>query len=77
MEPKKQLSIVEDHRLFREGLKAMLPPYPEYEIIGEDEDGRLIRKSRPDLVLLDLSMSRMIGFSVLRDTKGVGLAVSS
>ena len=66
MEPKKQILIVEDHQLFREGLKAMLSPCPEYEIGGEAEDGleaiRLIRKSKPDLVLLDLSMPRMNGF---------------
>ena len=70
---KKTIFIVEDHRLFREGLKAMLSPNPEYEIIGEAEDGleaiRLIRKHRPDLVLLDLSMPRMNGFSVMRDIK--------
>jgi DNA-binding NarL/FixJ family response regulator len=34
MEPKKRLFLLEDHRLFREGLKAMLPPIPDYEIIG-------------------------------------------
>jgi len=74
MESKMKIFIVEDHRLFREGLKAMLSPIPEYEIIGEAEDGleavRLIRKSGPDLVLLDLSMPRMNGFSVLREIKG-------
>jgi DNA-binding NarL/FixJ family response regulator len=73
MESKKQIFIVEDHRLFREGLKAMLSLDAGYEIIGEAEDGleavRLIRKSKPDLVLLDLSMPRMNGFSVLREIK--------
>ena len=74
MESKMKIFIVEDHRLFREGLKAMLSPIPEYEIIGEAEDGleavRLIKKQKPDLVLLDLSMPRMNGFSVLREIKG-------
>jgi DNA-binding NarL/FixJ family response regulator len=73
MDSKKQIFIVEDHRLFREGLKAMLSPNSEYEIAGEAEDGleavRLIRKTKPDLVLLDLSMPRASGFSVLREIK--------
>jgi DNA-binding NarL/FixJ family response regulator len=71
----KKLLIVEDHQLFREGLKAMLSFEKNYVLIGEATDGvealRLIRKSKPDLVILDLSMPRLDGFSVLREIKGV------
>ncbi|MFO7713169.1 response regulator transcription factor, partial [Desulfosarcina sp.] len=58
MEKKHQIFIVEDHRLFREGLKAMLNKREDIEIVGEAEDGleavRRIRKVKPELVLLDL-----------------------
>jgi DNA-binding NarL/FixJ family response regulator len=69
---RKKIVIVEDHQLLREGLKAMLTS-AGYEIAGEAADGveaiRLIKKLKPDLATLDLSMPRMDGFSVLRDIK--------
>jgi DNA-binding NarL/FixJ family response regulator len=75
MEAKKRLFIVEDHQLFREGIKAMMAERVEWEVIGEAADGleaiRLIQKLKPELVLLDLSMPRMNGFSVLREIKRV------
>jgi DNA-binding NarL/FixJ family response regulator len=68
MEPKKQLFIVEDHRLFREGLKAILSSGPEYEIIGEAEDGleaiRRIKKTETRLGItgsLHAADERVIG----------------
>jgi DNA-binding NarL/FixJ family response regulator len=73
MEKKHQVFIVEDHQLFREGLKSMLNKREDIEIVGEAKDGleavRCIRKARPELVLLDLSMPKMGGISVMKEVK--------
>jgi len=65
--------IVEDHRLFREGLKSMLADKSGLEVVGEAGDGleglRTVRKCRPDLMLLDLSMPKMNGISVMKEIK--------
>ncbi|MFW6052944.1 MAG: response regulator [Desulfosalsimonas sp.] len=69
----KKIVIIEDHRLFREGLKAMLDGIKDLEVIGEAEDGfealDVIRENPPDLLLLDLSMPRLGGISVLNEVK--------
>jgi len=70
---KHRVFIVEDHRLFREGLKSMLDSRGDIDIVGEAEDGleaiRLIRNIKPELVLLDLSMPKMGGISVMKEVK--------
>ena len=51
----------------------MLKNRDDVEIIGEAQDGleavRQIRKSKPDLILLDLSMPKMGGISVMKEVK--------
>lgn len=62
--------VVDDHRIVREGLRAMLVDVPEIEILGEAEDAegalRLIERERPDVVLLDLRLRRTSGLDACR-----------
>lgn len=73
MSNKQTVVIAEDHQLFREGLKALLASNPSLQIIGEAQDGleaiSQIRKHTPDLLILDLSMPRLGGISVVNDVR--------
>jgi DNA-binding NarL/FixJ family response regulator len=73
-EKKARVLIVEDHRLFREGLKSLLADKTDFEVVGEAGDGleaiRKIKRRQPNLLLLDLSMPKMNGISVMREIKG-------
>jgi|HubBroStandDraft_6_1064221.scaffolds.fasta_scaffold435267_2 two-component system nitrate/nitrite response regulator NarL len=63
--------IADDHPLFRDGLRRLLQAEPGFEVVGEASDGDVLvdlaRKTRPDILLLDLSMPRQDGMEVLRE----------
>jgi len=73
MGTKKKVVIAEDHKLFREGLKSMLSARNDLKVVDEAQDGleaiRCVKRNKPDLLLLDLSMPRLSGISVMRDIK--------
>jgi two-component system response regulator NreC len=68
-----RIVIAEDHRILREGLQALLSSHPEFEIVGQAEDGleaiRCVESLSPDLILMDLSMPRMNGLEAIEDIK--------
>ena len=73
MSEKHKIIIADDNRILREGLRALLSPDSELEVVGEAEDGqkaiRIVEKSKPALVLMDLSMPRMNGFYAIKEIK--------
>ncbi len=62
---KYRVVLVDDHNLFRNGLKGLLGRYPSCEVVGEAADGatflELLEKTVCDVVLLDIDMPGMNG----------------
>ena len=73
MEKPYRIVITEDHTILREGLRALLSAEPQFDVVGEAEDGRaairLCEDLMPDLALMDLSMPRMHGFEAIKEIK--------
>lgn len=66
MHQKIKISIVDDHTLFREGLKLVLSQIDDFLILNEAASGKLfintLKDAQPDVVLMDISMPEMDGF---------------
>ena len=61
----KKIILVDDHTLFRNGLKILLNNIPRYKVVGEASNGKeflaLLEETVPDVVLLDIAMPEMDG----------------
>ncbi len=64
-----KIVLIDDHTLFRSGIKALLARQEDCEVIGEAADGlsgvKLVEQSQSDVVLLDLDMPVMNGREAL------------
>src|SRR5207237_8299497 len=70
---RRRVIIADDHELARLGLRTMLEPEPDLEVIGEAATGReavaLSSQLQPDLVLVDIRMPALGGLMATRAIK--------
>jgi DNA-binding NarL/FixJ family response regulator len=64
-----RIAIVDDHPIFRDGLRRLLESESDFSVIAEGTDGmdaiRIARDERPDVLLLDVAMPRLDGVNAL------------
>lgn len=75
MENRPQIIIVDDHSLFREGMKLLIEMEGIGEVIAEAENGQvlldLLKAQNPDLVLMDIEMPVMGGVEATQKAKTI------
>ncbi|SFL31100.1 response regulator [Pelosinus propionicus] len=72
-----RIILADDHAVLRSGLKALLNNDPQFEVVGEAENGieaiALVKALAPDVLILDLSMPDMNGMDCIKEIRSRGL----
>lgn len=65
-----KIVLADDHRIVREGFRALLASQKDFQIIGETGDGleaiRLVEQLKPDVLVIDILMPSLSGLEVTR-----------
>ena len=68
-----RILIVDDHNLFRQGLRSLLASHTDFDVVGEAVDGKAAVSEtltlRPDIVLMDIALPGMNGLEVTAHIK--------
>jgi DNA-binding NarL/FixJ family response regulator len=71
-----RLALIDDQTLVRRGIRSLLEMVDDIEVVAEAADGEecvaVIRRTRPDVVLLDVRMPRRSGLDVLNALRSTG-----
>ena len=70
-----RILLADDHKVVRQGTRALLSTIPEWEIVGEADNGRdavsLTAELKPDIVILDIAMPELNGLDAARQIKKI------
>ena len=68
-----QIILADDHLMFRKGIKRIIEDSKDLSVIGEAGDGlqllELLKKVKPDMVILDISMPKLRGLEATHEIK--------
>ncbi|MFO1475217.1 MAG: response regulator transcription factor [Verrucomicrobiota bacterium] len=80
MQREVRLIIVDDHPVFRRGLREIVEENSRFRIVGEAADGeqalRLMEELKPEIAIVDVDMPRLNGLKVVRAMKERKLPVT-
>ncbi len=74
------LIIVEDHPMFRSGLRLLIETFPRITIVGEYNNGEtaleVLREQQIDIAIVDVDMPKMNGIELIKKCKELNLTTS-
>ncbi len=86
MKTKSRIIVVDDHRVVRDGIEALLSAKEGFEVVAQASNGReavaLVQRHKPDVVIMDIAMPVLDGRDATRqilkelpETRVIGLTV--
>ena len=75
MDQKKSILIIDDHPVFRDGLKTAIALDNRFKVVGEAENARqglrMSRKYQPDIIVMAISLPDKSGIELTREIRSL------